>query len=283
MAAPLERLIRRIRGAAQRVKGARANAAEQAPTKREMTRFELHRLYAKNCAAVNIGMQRTGLVLRQAISSGDQKTEDALTRLYALTLAIWAESRLLVLLDEKRAFGRVPRKVILKEKTQLEKWKGTVRMAFRKRYKVKTISLLPFSQKKQYEEIAAMLDRDLGPCIELRNRLAHGQWYVAISADGAVNDTLTAAIRKENLLSLQYKRLLLEHIVDVIQTLVLWTRDFPVQFDAKYEAIVHVRTLLERKEFRRYRNMMEEKYKRGKVKAQERVVVPGEAKGDQSA
>ncbi len=122
-------------------------------------------------------------------------------RLYALLLGAWAETILKKLLYEKNGFDNIARNKICSEHTQLDKWLKAVEIAFRQHFAISHAPLskltLPFSFFSRYEELKDILDKDLRSIIEIRNKLAHGQWIYPFNSEG--NDIEEEKYRKVNL------------------------------------------------------------------------------------
>jgi hypothetical protein len=174
---------------------------------------DLYRFHVANNRLVGRALDHISLGARVQIrrSDDDGVEVDVYVRLYALVLAAWAESRLSKLLYETPGFNSQQRTAILAKGSQFERWNAAVDMAFRTRYEVRraalTTRVLPYSAFARYQAISQMLINDLQRVIELRNKLAHGQWvYPLNEANDDVATEHMQALMLENLLSLQYKR-----------------------------------------------------------------------------
>lgn len=232
---------------------------------------ELYRFHVANLQAIDTAIKRVTLSLRAAISSGDEKTIRAFVRLYALLLGAWAECRLCKLVYEPNGFNEQERTFIRSRSTQLEQWHTAVEIAFRKYYNVPKALLsdksLAHSTYSQYATILDMLEKDLRPIIELRNKLAHGQWVYPLNNTGDdVAQKQMGALRGENLLSLQFKKALVSYLSDVIHDLVVSRPTFERDFNEHYRAIVATRCNLQRRDYKSYAKQMVKKYERGKAK-----------------
>lgn len=232
---------------------------------------ELYRFHVANLQAIDTAIKRVTLSLRVAVSSGDKKTICAFVRLYALLLGAWAECRLCKLVYEPNGFNEQERTFIRLGSTQLEQWHTAVEIAFRKYYNVPKAPLsdksLAHSTYSQYVTILDMLEKDLRPIIELRNKLAHGQWVYPLNTTGDdVAQEQMDALRVENLVSLQFKKALISYLSDVIHDLVVSRPTFERDFDKHYRAIVATRCNLQTRDYKSYVKRMERKYQRGKAK-----------------
>jgi len=216
-------------------------------------------------------MERLARSLRAAISQSDEATVSSFMRLYALLLGAWAECRLRKLMYEPQGFDDSERDTISAEGTQLTQWQKAVEVAFRRQYKVSKAPLsagvLPHSAYARYATLSSMLINDLGSIIELRNKLAHGQWIYPLNNDGDdVAQEQMDSLRVENLLSLQFKKTLLESLSAVIHDLVVSKPTFERDFDDHLRVIVETQRNLRKRDYRIWAESLRQKYQRGKVK-----------------
>ena len=208
----------------------------------------------QNLRAIEVGIDRITLLFREAISIGDDKTVFSFLRLYALLLGAWAESRLRKLLYEPNGFSDADRICIQSSQTQVEMWKACVEKAFRMRYQVPSAPLsqdtLDHSVYSKLATLNEMIQDDLRPIIELRNRLAHGQWHYLLNSEGNdISQENMDALRTENLLSLQFKKSLLSHLSDAIHDLVVSRPTFERDFDKHFSLIIETRRNLRRRSY----------------------------------
>ncbi|MEO5858250.1 MAG: hypothetical protein ABIR33_04795 [Pyrinomonadaceae bacterium] len=100
--------------------------------------------------------------------------------------------------------------------------------------------------------------------IEIRNKLAHGQWAYPLTNDGDDFSTaLRAAMESENLLSLQYKRKLISCILDIVHDVAVSPPTFERDFDSHYRQIVNVRRNLVTRHYSDYVSSLVSKKQRG--------------------
>jgi hypothetical protein len=233
------------------------------------TEQDLYRFHCENLRHVSRGMDRIQLTIRRAISSSDDLTTESLVRLYALLVGTWAECRLKKALYEPSGFDAAARNLILSAQTQHDCWKATVEAAFRKRFKVAAATLdknsIPFTAAARYAEALELLETELRPIIELRNKLAHGQWRYLLTNDGTdVSTTQMAAFARENFLTLQYKRDLLAHLASLINDLVVSVA-FDRDFDDHHRLITYTQNRLRRQKYQNYVAKLRARYARGKA------------------
>lgn len=232
---------------------------------------KLYQFHVANLQEVDRAMDKIARSLRAFVSQGDGTSVSEFMRLYALLLGAWAECRLRKLIFEPQSFDDGERKIIQGESTQLKQWQKAVELAFRRQYKIPKAPLnanvLPHSAYSRYETLSNMLINDLGSIIELRNKLAHGQWVYPLNSDG--NDVAQEqmdALRVENLLSLQFKKILLESLSSAIHDLVVSKPTFERDFDDHLRKVVETQRNLKNRDYEKWANSMRDKHERGKVK-----------------
>ena len=236
-------------------------------------REKLYSFHVKNLRVIDRAILRVGLACRRAISRGDEQSVASFTPVYALLLGAWAECRLRKLIYEPSGFDQAERQAILCKPSQLERWQLALELAFRKQYEIPRASLtadtLEHSAYSRYTELGDLLATNLRLVIELRNKLAHGQWaYPLNNAGDDVAHEHMKALRAENLLSLQYKKTLLGHLAEAINDLVVSRPAFERDFDAHFRGIVASRRDLVNRDYEWYVESMRAKYMRGREKRQ---------------
>ena len=202
-------------------------------------------------------LARIARTVRQSIAEGDANAQKAFLPLYMLLLGAWAESRLNKVLYEPQAFTDGERQQIKSGRTHLDKWLNVVELGFRRHYHVPHAELsrmtLPFSAAARYSEIVNLLNTDLKVVIELRNKLAHGQWEYPLVTDGNdVSSDLKKLMLAENLLSLQFKKSLISAVLNIVNDLAVSPPTFERDFDNHYRLIVETRRSLEMRRYDKY-------------------------------
>lgn len=230
---------------------------------------KLYRFHVENLRAVDAGLERVARSIRDAIGRSDSHTVYAFVRVYALLLGAWAECRLRKLLYEPSGFTNQQRTAIVSKQTQLDQWQAALEKAFRKQYNVKRALLstnnLTFTAYSRYVALSEMLANDLRHIVELRNKLAHGQWAYPLNDDG--NDVAQEqmdALRGETLLSLQLKKNLILRLSEIIHDLVVSEPTFQRDFDGHYRAVVETRRHLEKRSYDSYVNGIRVRWEKGR-------------------
>lgn len=230
------------------------------------TPSDLYRFHCENLRQVGVGLDRTALQLRRAISSADAITEASLLRLYALLLGSWAECRLKKVLYEPTGFNDIERGDIRRLDSQIDRWIGAVERAFRKRFGVSKAPLdpstLPFAAAARFREANVLLNDQLRPVIELRNKFAHGQWaYLLTNDEEEVSSAQMANFKRENFLSLQIKRDLIAYLAAVVNDLVV-SSAFDRDFDYHHKLIGYAQQRLSIQRYEDYCSRIRARRKR---------------------
>jgi len=229
---------------------------------------KLYQFHVSNLRSIEIAIRNTALSTRKAIAEQNQKAVVSFVRLYSFLLGAWAETRLSKLLYEKNGITSDERNTVLATQSQIDRWQKAVEVAFRKQYKVPSAALtektLPHSAFSRYTSLIDILNNDLRSIIEIRNKLAHGQWVYPLNNEG--NDVEAEkynSIRHENLLALQFKMSLISSLAAIIHDLFVSLPTFERDFDQHYKQIITTRTNLQKRDYDEYAKMLVEKRQRG--------------------
>lgn len=240
--------------------------------KREMVSdSKLYKFHVANTWSVEIALGNTALSVRRAISEENISATESFVRLYALLLGAWAENRLKKLLFEKNGFSAEERSRVIALTTHFEQWQRVIELAFRKHYHVPNAALsdftLPFTAFARYQSLIEILDNDLKPIIEIRNKLAHGQWVYPLNSEGTdVEENKYLLLNKENLPSLQYKKNLISSLSDIVHDLVVSLPTFERDFDKNYKKITNTRNNLKNRSYEKYAKLLVQKRRDGIIK-----------------
>ena len=219
---------------------------------------KIYDFHVGNLREIQIALLNISRIARSAIAAADpQKNLRSLVRLYALVLGSWAETRLRKLLHEEAGFSAAERETIVAAETQLGQWKLIVDTAFRKHHKITkgnlTRTTLGVAHFARHQALHEVLDQELKIVIQIRNKLAHGQWVYPLNSDGTkVNSEKYQKINHENLLSLQFKYALLQHLADMAHDLIVNPATFERDFDSHFRKLEQVRQNLKNRKYSKY-------------------------------
>ena len=229
---------------------------------------KIYKYHVANLRSLEIAIKNTALSARKAISEESDPAIDSFVRLYAFLIGAWAENRLKKLLFEENGFSQAGRSRVLSQPTQIDQWKKAVEVSFRRHYGIPKAKLsentLPFAAYTRFTTLNEIIDKDLRSIIEVRNKLAHGQWIYPLNNDGTgVEQHKYQLINNENLLSLQFKFELVSNLCDIIHDLVVSLPTFERDFDEHYQHITNTRNNLKNRKYEKYVQNLVEKRKRG--------------------
>lgn len=231
---------------------------------------KLYKQHVANLRELEAALINTSRIARAAIASRDpQQSLRTLLRMYAFLIGAWAETRLCKLLHEEFGFDSSERAIVQDKATQLEQWQQVIDLAFRKHFGIKKAKLdertLGVDYAARREALQGVLKNELRIIIEIRNKLAHGQWiYPLNNAGTAVDPEKFRLINQENLQSLQFKYALLEHLANAVHDLVVSPGAFKRDFESHYKKLLQVRTNLATKKYEKYESMLIESRRRAR-------------------
>lgn len=177
-----------------------------------MTRFEIAQAHAKNRKQILKAITQTNQALNWAVKENKPDLEYANIRILMVLFSAYLESSLGFILNFYGAqITTAAQRKVLSEPSEIKKWKLLFEYLFRKRYMggkrwAINIKNVGFTAHRRYEYIEELIDSSLTPIIEVRNKLAHGQWAIAFTSEGAnKNQPMTTKIwslsKKDTLLT----------------------------------------------------------------------------------
>jgi hypothetical protein len=227
----------------------------------------IYRFHVANLREVDKGLEQTGRELRRALAQGDHASASALTKLYALGLAVKVECRLSKLAHEPNV-SEADRAVLLGVDPQVDRWHTAIELGLRKHFAGASGELdeltLGHDIYARYRTLRTAVEDDLRPLIELRNKLAHGQWVFPLGESNEIAKAQKEALESENALSLSLKNRLLGNLADVIHDLVVSRRAFESSFERSYRSVLQVRQELNERKFENFKRKLQAKKKRGR-------------------
>jgi hypothetical protein len=230
---------------------------------------KLYKFHAANCRRVVDAIKRVELQARRAVAAEDRKTLKALLPLYGLLIGASAETRLQKILFEPGAFSDGQRALVTNEGSQIDKWKRLLDVAFRAHNGLNprtalTKDTLPIRDFHLYVELGQLLDHELRLIIEIRNKLAHGQWEYPLNEDNTdVLQEKKKLLNKENLLSLKFKRSIIDNLLSIMRDLVVSHGTLQRDFQVYYNRLRNARQSLASRSYEKYKQSLIAKRKRG--------------------
>jgi hypothetical protein len=222
-----------------------------------ITDEKLYKYHVSNIHSVEIALKHSALAARRAIAEQNEPAIKSFVSLNALLLGAWAENRLRKLVFENGGLNLSERTKVLSQQSQIEQWLKLIEVSFRKHYHVPRAELsdtsLTFTANAQYKVLVSILDKDLRSVIEVRNKLAHGQWVYPLNNEGTdLEQSKFQLLKQENIPSLQYKKALLKCLSDIIHDLVVSLPTFERDFNNNYKKIINIRNNLTNRSYAKY-------------------------------
>jgi hypothetical protein len=153
---------------------------------------------SKNVQSIRASMRQVHRSINAALRNNNESGITAFTKVYALLFCAWAESNFSKVLHTPYGFDptEIEQVQVAKNQGIREAWKKSVTLGLR-RLDARRGSFLPNTQQKLERAIESHVYE---PSL-LRNKLAHGQWSIALNrANDNVNVELTTSIADLNLI-----------------------------------------------------------------------------------
>ncbi|WP_140985768.1 hypothetical protein [Asticcacaulis tiandongensis] len=234
------------------------------------TKEALYKAHVKNLREVSNALRNLLRALNASLSSGETQTSSALLKTCILLLGAWSENRLNKLLYEPNGFSSAERDQLTSCRTQIGTWKSAIEIGFRKRYKIPNAPLdtaLQLTPRSYYQALTAALDNELNPIIEMRNKLAHGQWVQPLNNKNTdFSQDMRLKINNENAHTIKCKFRMLEIMAQMIHDLVTGNGAFERDIDKHFQKFENAKRDIMGRNYVEWVTSMQAKYKRGKIK-----------------
>ncbi len=235
---------------------------------KEYPQEKLFKIHNANLIRVGEGLDDIARDLRKSLALEQKKTSKTLTLIYALLVGAWSECRLLKLIYESGGFSDKHRSEILGKHPQIDRWMLVVELGFRQRYKVPRSELrppaLPRTAYDRYILLNKLVNEHLRPIIEIRNRLAPGQWERALTTDNlSISEENTKIILNLNFLQIKYQKSIMDYLCRGIHDLISTKAAFERDFDKHFNLIENTFLNMKNRKFSEYEGHLIKKYRRG--------------------
>ena len=164
----------------------------------------LYKYHTENLRFLTQALETNAVSTRHAIATQDADKTKILERMHHFLLGAWAEVRLSKLLNETNAFHSSELSQIDACNSQLDKWNKVIELSFRRHYNVPNANLTQNSLTPtvfyRYDVISGVVNNELKDVIEIRNRIAHGQWVKLLNseASGIEQDKMAKISREKS-------------------------------------------------------------------------------------
>ena len=242
----------------------------------QYTASKLYKYHSSNLRFLETALENNAASARTAIRTKNQDATKTFVRVHHLLLGAWAEVRLSKLLNENQSFNSSEMSKIDNCQSQLDKWNKVVELAFRRRYNVKKAPLSEDSLEPttyhRYQVINGVINNELKDIIELRNRIAHGQWEFLLNSEATkIEADKMEKVRRENLQSLIFKKSIINYLANLIHDLVVSPITFERDFDKHYKGVRRFQKNIADKPYADYEHKLIASYQKGKQKQQAKL------------
>jgi hypothetical protein len=236
----------------------------------------IYKYHTKNLRFLTQALETNAVSTRHAIATQDADKTKTLERMHHFLLGAWAEVRLCKLLNETNAFNSDEMIQIDACNSQLDKWNKAIKLSFRRHYDVSSANLtqnnLTPTVYFRYVVISGVVNNELKDVIEIRNRIAHGQWLFLLNSEAnVIEQDKMAKISRENLQKLLFKKNMINYLANLIHDLVISPVTFERDFDKHYMGVLQCRQSIAKKSYVKYVNQLVSSYQKGQLKKSENL------------
>jgi hypothetical protein len=181
-------------------------------------KLAVYEAQVKNVRALKSGLRLTKQRLNHALASDDKAASESATRIYALLFCAWAEANFSKLVHTPYGFDldEIAQIKVLQRNGIATAWEKCVELGLR-HLDAKRGSFKPNAKQKLEELIKAYV---FDPAL-LRNKLAHGQWVVALNRENtALQPEITSQIGDLNVVLIDSWQRRHEILALAVETLV---------------------------------------------------------------
>jgi hypothetical protein len=204
----------------------------------------LFRKHSENLQRVRAGLKQAERLHKDAIRRGDDAATKFMARMHQLMIGLLAEGYLRWIMTDPGGFNEKERGLLLRERSQLERWLRAVELAFRRHYAVPLHldidSTTAPTVAPQYAAICDMLKNDLALVVQDRNDVAHGQWKWLLNyKETSFNGPAPASY---NYLQSRRRGEVVAHVAHLVNALVVSEPTFQRDYATIWGAINSART-----------------------------------------
>lgn len=244
------------------------------------TQDELYRYHSDNYRAVAAGFEQALESLQRAVAAEDDRAVEAQSRVAAFLLSAKIEARFHKLSFEPPVPDEFRARVNRREgrsPSLIEKWKRTVRGAFSLYYATSGDFMSSDAPAEAREQCGLHLEAlpHLESVIELRNKIAHGQWQHALNREGTeINPEKTKQLQEDNLLSLHLKDRVAQIVADAVNDLVVSKRTHDRDLKKHQRSLNDVLRELETRSYEKFAENIRSRERKARDRRREAVGKP---------
>ncbi|WP_217587849.1 hypothetical protein [Lentibacillus saliphilus] len=231
----------------------------------------MYKQHVQNLASIDGAIKLVQLDLRRYVSTQQENNEYIYTKILSYLVTCWTEVRVLKLAYEPNGFTEVEIAQIISASTLKDKWLKALNISVCKAYQLNFTddieeikNKLDYTPRMRYTELVKLIEKDLMLSIEIRNRIAHGQWvYAFTNTLENISSDLTGELRTENIVKLQLRIKLFISISIIIHDLAVSPPTFEQNFDKNFKKVEQQVKNLHKRSYEDYKDRMIQKYRRG--------------------
>lgn len=195
----------------------------------------------KNRRQVELAITHLNRFHLRSVRKGTKVNELELDNIFAkLLLPLWVsllEVQLNIILYRHAKFEGLTIDRSFHRKSETEKWVILIETAFRESYGINpkkelSVTTLGDTAFHRYEKIVTTVKTDIEPYIQLRNRIAHGQWSVAFNEVGQGKNTeltqMAWTLSKRDLMLL---KIFIKNLPKLVNDIALSKKAFEQDYD----------------------------------------------------
>ncbi len=214
--------------------GIKRNAAKQlnrtlydGERKQVVTRDDLAYVHSKNRRKVKQAITQANRSLNEAIKTNNAMLEYVNTRVLLLLYVCYLETTMDYLIDAYPA--QLPQKIrdrVAAQQSEVDRWLCLVDSMFIRRYltgRKTSLTMLTMGHTAymRYMYVRDLTNTQVRACIEMRNKLAHGQWAVALNNEGSSkNQDITSKLWTLTKKDLMLIKGVVNRYVDIMENLI---------------------------------------------------------------
>jgi len=198
---------------------------------------EWQKVHRKNRAALSKAIVQMNRSLNESIQRKDKEKEYVQARCLFLLWVSWMEVSMDLILHSANKLTEAERKSIVACRREIDRWNLCLDLCFAKHYltgKKRSLTKINLGPTAFYrfQELKAILKDYIDPYIEIRNRLAHGQWMIAINSEGSgKNQDLTTRLMVLSKKELLLVKMMVKNFVNLVNVLACSKNEFEKKYD----------------------------------------------------
>lgn len=185
----------------------------------------IHPIYkasVENVRALERALKNMKRHINLLIKTNKDDEVETLTKVYTLIYSTWLEANLTKLIYTPEGFNDSEIEQIKAEGKIEKKWEKALILAFRKFNQTKKNSEIPNKKKK----IVSYVKKYIVEPSSIRNKIAHGQWTIALNSENTkINPTLTKELKELDFIKIFKWITISSYIIKIVEDLIKSRKD----------------------------------------------------------